>query len=59
LVHDDESKSILIAFDGILRIDNAGAVASEVVTVYTDPDLMPVLHKRDDPDCIFSFHNFG
>jgi hypothetical protein len=55
----DESKSIMIAFDGILRIDNAGAVSSEVVAVYTDLDLMPILDTRDDPDCIFGFTNFG
>jgi len=59
LVDDDESQTILIGFDGILHIDNAGALSeSEVVTVYTDPDLMPVLHERDDSDSIFSFHHF-
>ena len=59
LVSSDESKTILLAFDGILRIDNAGALSSAVVAIYTDPDLMPVLHERDDLDCIFGFTNFG
>jgi hypothetical protein len=58
-VYEDESKSILLKFDGILRIDNAGAISSEVVADYTDLDLMPILDTRDDPDCIFGFTNFG
>jgi hypothetical protein len=56
---DDESETILIGFDGILRIDNSASLSSEVVAVYTDLDLMPVLHQRDDLDSIFSFHHFG
>jgi hypothetical protein len=51
--NDDESKTFLIAFDGIIRIDQAGGAESEVTRVFTDPELMPNLSDRQDNDFIF------
>ena len=52
----DGSKTFLLAFDGILRINDTGALSSEIVEIYTDPDLMPVLYDRGD-DFIFRFQD--
>jgi hypothetical protein len=52
---DDESKTFLIAFDGIIRIDQAGGVGSEISEIYTDPDLMPNFCDREDNDFIYGF----
>jgi hypothetical protein len=57
LVDEDGEETLLFAFDGILHINDAGIISSDVITIYIDPDLMPVLHDRGD-DCIFSFHSF-
>jgi hypothetical protein len=54
--YEDGSKTFLIAFDGILRIRNTGTLSSEIVEIYTDPDLMPVLYDRGD-DFIFGVQN--
>jgi hypothetical protein len=52
----DGAETFLLAFDGILRINDTGALSSEIVEVYTDPDLMPVLFDRGD-DFIFGFQD--
>jgi hypothetical protein len=52
----DGTKTFLLAFDGILRINDTGALSSEIVEIYTDPDLMPVLYDRGD-DFIFRFQD--
>jgi hypothetical protein len=56
----DGDQTILLAFDGILHINNAGTLESEVGTIYTDPDLMPTLSIRggEREDSIYSFHNW-
>ena len=53
---DEETRTFLLAFDGILRIDHTGALSSEIIEIYTDPDLMPVLFDRGD-DFIFGFQD--
>jgi hypothetical protein len=58
LVDEDGAETLLFAFDGVLHIDNSGTIAKcDVITVYTDPDLMPVLHDRGT-ESLFSFHSF-
>jgi len=55
---EDESKTYLLAFDGILRISDTGALSSEIAEIYTQPDLMPVLADRGE-DFIFGFQDGG
>jgi hypothetical protein len=58
----DGDETIMVGFDGVLHVDDAGVISrSEVLKVYTDLDMMPDLSisggERDD--AIFSFHNFS
>jgi hypothetical protein len=52
-IDDDESKTFLIAFDGVLRIDDSGGLSSNIDEIYTDPDLTPDWTARKDNDFIF------
>jgi len=61
LLFDGENETIMIGFDGILHIDDAGVIStSEVLRVYTDLEMMPDLSVSggEREDAIFSFHNF-
>jgi hypothetical protein len=58
LEEEDGSKTILIAFEGALYIDDSGTIqTSEVARVCTDLDMMPDL-SRERENSIFSLYNF-
>ena len=55
---EEESKTLLIAFDGTIRIDHTGGLGSEIDEIYTDPDLMPDWYEeREDDDPLFSLRS--